>query len=239
MHIYSYGLMVALAFWLSVFLLSKHSGRIGKDKDFFWSLSLRMLLGGILGGRLLYALLNLELFLSRPWELFALWHGGLVWYGAFLGGFLSGIHYLRSKKAKIAQTLDLVAPFAALGHSIGRIGCLLNGCCYGRPSRWGIYSSAHNDYLLPAQLISSLNLLAIFVVLRLLQEKNPKTGRVFLLYLIFSSFERFMVEFIRGDSTAVFHGLTIFQLISAVTFLSGAIVWLIISLSRKKSREGA
>lgn len=226
-QVYSYGLMVALAFWISVSLLSRHGRILGLSGDFFWNLSFWALAAGILGGRLTYVFLNLDFFLKNPSEIFKLWHGGLVWYGGFSAGLLSAILYLRRNKAPVFRVLDMAAPFIGLAHAIGRIGCFLNGCCYGRPVSWGIYSPVSSERLIPVQLISSLDLLAVFIILRLLEERPHRPGSITACYLIFSSLERFMVEFLRDDSTRNYFGLTIFQLISIVIFIGGLILWFI------------
>ncbi len=226
-QIYSYGLMVALAFWGSTFLLSRQARLLGLGKDFFWNMSGWLLAGGILGGRLLYVIFNLDYFRENPREIPALWQGGLVWYGALAGGVLSGIIYLKLKKVKLFKALDLIMPFAALGQAIGRIGCFLNGCCYGSP-----------ELFVPAQLISSFNLTAIFITLRLLQERKHKDGDVLAGYLLLASFERFMVEFLRQDSPRDYAGLTIFQIISVFIFLGAIFLWSIISRLRKRTPAG-
>lgn len=238
-QVYSYGLMVALAFFVSTFLLARRASVTGLKEDFFWNVSFWILSGGILGGRLTYIILNLQFFLENPLEIFMLWHGGLVWYGGLLGGILCAFCYIKLKKAAIGKVLDELAPFAALGQSIGRIGCLLNGCCYGLPAAWGVYFPAHSDRLIPAQLFSSLNLLAVFIILRLAQEKSPRRGFVFAAYLLLSSFERFLMEFFRNDSSRAFLGLTIFQIISAVIFTITVCVWSAILWLQKKRRSGA
>ncbi|MDO8747760.1 MAG: prolipoprotein diacylglyceryl transferase [Candidatus Omnitrophota bacterium] len=227
-QIYGYGLMVALAFWVSVSLLARRGYVLGLERDFFWNLSFWALTGGILGGRLMYILLNLDFFLKDPLEIFKLWHGGLVWYGGFIAGLLSAILYLKRNKAPILKTLDLAAPFIGLAHAIGRIGCFLNGCCYGRPVSWGIYFPEHNERLIPVQLISSIDLLVIFIILRFLEERPHRPGSIVVYYLLFSSLERFLAEFLRNDSTRNFFGLTIFQLISMLVFISAVILWFII-----------
>lgn len=223
-QIYSYGLMAALAFWACAFLLSKQTRLLGVEKDFFWNMSGWILLGGVLGGRLLYIIFNLDYFRENPREIFAIWQGGLIWYGALAGGALSGTIYLKLKKVNILKALDLIMPFAALGQAIGRIGCFLNGCCYGGAA-----------LIIPVQLISSFNLTAIFITLRLLQEKKHKAGDVLAAYLLLSSFERFMVEFLRDDSSRNYMGLTIFQMISALIFLSAVFLWSVISGLKKKT----
>lgn len=232
-QIYSYGVMLVFAFWIFVFLLTRQAPALNVRNDFFWNLSLVILLAGILSARLAYIALNLRFFLDNPQEVFMLWHGGLVWYGGFLGGLLSGIIYLKRRKMPILRTLDMMMPYVALAQSIGRIGCFLNGCCYGR-------------LFIPAQLFSSFGLLIIFVILRLLQGRPHRQARLsgrqgFILacYLIAVSLERFIEEFLRGDSPRNFGGLTIFQVISIAVFLSGLFLWSIILKSAKKARESA
>ena len=225
-QIYSYGLMLVFAFWIFVFLLTRQAPALNLTNDFFWNLSLVILLAGIVSARLAYIALNLRFFLDNPQEVFMLWHGGLIWYGAFLGGLLSGSIYLKRRKMPLLKTLDLIMPYLALSQAIGRIGCFLNGCCYGR-------------LFIPAQLFSSFGLLIIFVILRLLQGRTYRQGFILACYLIAVSLERFIEEFLRGDSPRNFGGLTIFQVISIAVFLSGILLWSIILKSAKKARESA
>lgn len=235
-QIYSYGLMVALAFWVCTFLLSRLAAAEGLSRDFFWNMSFWILLAGILGGRLAYILLNPGFFRENPAEIFALWQGGLVWYGAFLGGALAAVAYIGLQKAPVFKILDLAAPFVALGQSLGRVGCLLNGCCYGRPAPWGLYFPAHNEYLIPAQMISSMGALVIFVALRFFSVRPHRPGSVFAAYLLISSLERFLMEFLRGDSQRSFWGMTVFQVISIAIFLSAVCLWFMISLPHRKTQ---
>jgi phosphatidylglycerol:prolipoprotein diacylglycerol transferase len=225
-QIYSYGLILVFAFWTFAFLLTQQALALKVANDFFWNFSLVILLSGILSARLAYIALNLRFFLDNPQEVFMLWHGGLVWYGGFLGGMLSGSIYLKRKKIPLLRAMDLIMPYVALSHSIGRIGCFLNGCCYGR-------------FFIPAQLFSSFGLLIIFVILRLLQGRPRRQGFILACYLMAVSLERFIEEFLRGDSPRDFGGLTIFQVISIAVFLSGLFLWNIIFKSAKKTRESA
>lgn len=238
-RIYSYGLMVGCAFFVSAFCLSRRAARAGFKEDLFWNLCFWALIGGICGGRLVYIILNFQFFRDNPLEAFMLWHGGLVWYGGLLGGILCALIYVKLKKERIGKVLDELAPFVALGHSIGRIGCLLNGCCYGRPAAWGVYFPVHNDYLIPTQLFSSLDLLAIFIILRVMQERTHRQGFVFVVYLLLSSLERFIMEFLRNDSDPIFHGLTIFQIISAAIFFITLCIWTIILWLKKRKPASA
>ena len=235
-QIYSYGLMVAAAFLVSAFLLSRYARLLHYDKEFFWNFAFVILVGGILGGRLFYSILNFDFFLDNPQEIFMLWHVGLVWYGGFFGGLISASVYLKLKKKPFFKTADMVVPFVALGHAIGRIGCFLNGCCYGRVASWGVYFPVHNEVLIPSQLLSVLGLLAIFVILRLLQDRPHRDGFIVVAYLLCASLERFIEEYFRGDSPRNFYGLTVFQVLSAAIFFGAGIVWYMILRFQKKTQ---
>lgn len=217
--IYSYGLLFALATLVCIFLLSKDAKRLGLSQDFAIDFTFWILIGGILGARVLYILLNLRFFSDNPGEIFKLWHGGLVWHGGLIGAIIFGIFYLKIKRLAVIETLDLISPYVALGQAIGRIGCFLNGCCYGKPSSFGLYFPMYNTKLFPAQLFSSLNLFLIFIFLKYIQKKSYHPGKILFSYLILASLERLIVEFLRGDSPAFIWNLTIFQVISLIIFM--------------------
>ncbi len=212
-EIYSYGFILAIAFLVCGFLASRRARQFDLGQEIVWDLFFWILLGGIAGARILYIFLNFNFFLRNPAEVFMVWHGGLVWYGGFLGGVLFGIFYLRKNKLDNPAVLDFIAPYIALGQAIGRIGCFLNGCCYGKPG-------------IPAQFIASFLSFMIFIYLLKKQRKPHVKGNIFILYLILYSLKRFFVEFGRGDSAQIFFGLTIFQLISLGLFILAFGLWL-------------
>ena len=146
-------------------------------------------------------------------------HGGLIWYGGLFFALFFALVYLKINRLPVLKTLDLLAPYIALGQAIGRIGCFLNGCCYGKPVSWGIYFPSQDDYLYPTQLYSFVNLLIIYLILRWRQRRQTVNGAVIFLYLLLASAERFIVEFFRGDSPQFFLGLTSFQVISLFIFV--------------------
>jgi phosphatidylglycerol:prolipoprotein diacylglycerol transferase len=154
----------------------------------------------------------------EPLEMFMIWKGGLAWQGSFLAGFASGVIYLRRKKIPVRPFLDLVAVYIALGHAIGRVGCFLNGCCYGKPADWGIYFPVWQERLQPTQLYMVAGQLAIFMILRGIVPLKRYPGQVFVWYLLLSSLERFLVEFARADHE-LYAGLSIFQYVSLAIFL--------------------
>ncbi|HDZ76849.1 MAG TPA: prolipoprotein diacylglyceryl transferase [Candidatus Omnitrophica bacterium] len=209
--IYSYGFFLALAF-LSVTLLSeKEAKKRSINLITISNFCLISLIAGVAGARLLFIIMNIDIFISSPKEIIMFQHGGLVWYGGLISALISGFSYLKLKKQDILGVLDLMAPYLALGQAIGRIGCLLNGCCFGK--FWPLYNT-----LYPTQAISSLSMLVIFFTLKTVERRNPSKGKIFILYLICYSMARFFIEFLRGDSPPFVGILTLFQVISVVIF---------------------
>lgn len=219
--IYSYGLALFIATFVSLNLIMKEVQRKGFDKNIFFDLGIVILLSGILGARLLYVFLNLDFYIKNPIEIFMLHHGGLAIFGGVVLSIISVAIFLRFKKNPFFVTMDLVIPFVALAQSIGRIGCFFNGCCYGLPSEFGFYFPIHDATLIPTQLISSFLLLILYIILRIEQQRPHLTGMIFVNYILFYSILRFGVEFLRGDSPKLFLNLTIFQYFCIVLFLFG------------------
>lgn len=217
--IYSYGLAIALAFLVCIFLATREARMKNLDPDKIYDLAFFVLIGGIVGGRLLYVILNIGYFIKHPFEIVMIHHGGLAWFGAFGFATLVGIIFLKRNNLPVLKTMDLLAPYLALGQAIGRIGCFLNGCCYGRPAEWGIYFPAHQAKLIPTQFFSSLYLLIIFIILKFLQKKNFKIGQIFFTYLLLYSVARFLIEFLRADTPKIIIGLSVFQIICIFLFL--------------------
>ena len=228
--VYAYGLMVFIAVVTCLNLLVKEARRLGYDKDLIFDLGITIIFSGIIGARLLYVLLNLGFYLENPIEIFLLAHGGLAILGGIVFSLISAFIFMKLKKMPFLDTLDLIAPYVVLGQSIGRIGCLLNGCCYGFPSEIGFYFPVHEEILFPVQLLSSFLLLLLFVLLRIKQYRPHSTGMVFVSYIIYYSLLRFFTEFIRADSSRLMFNLTVFQyfciaLLSFGLWLSYKIKW--------------
>ncbi|MDP2940193.1 MAG: prolipoprotein diacylglyceryl transferase [Candidatus Omnitrophota bacterium] len=217
--IYSYGLLLALASFVSIFLLTQEGKKQGFKADILLDFCFWILVSGIIGARIFYILLNLHFFQENPKEILMLWHGGLVWFGGLIAAIIFGILFLKIKRQPILKTLDLICPYAALAQAIGRIGCFLNGCCFGRPLGFGIFFPVHQMKLFPAQLLSTFNLIIIFFILKLKQKKVSSEGEMLFFYLILISLERFILEFLRGDSPRIIWNLTIFQIFSLIILI--------------------
>lgn len=224
LNIYSYGTMVALAFIVSLVLLKRDAKRYDVPYQLIVDFCFWVLIWGIIGARVLYIILNIDYFRSYPQEIFKLYHGGLVLHGGLILGSLAGIIYLKKRKTSVFLMLNIIAPYIALAQAIGRIGCLLNGCCYGYPSKFGLFFPVHNAILIPTQIYSSLANLAIFILLKFIQQKASIRGNIFIFYILFYSIKRFIIEFFRADSLKNIWGLSIFQIISIVIFTIGIVV---------------
>lgn len=216
--IYAYGLMLVLAFVISSTLAGLRTKKEGINPDIILNFSFIIFIWGVIGARLLYIIENTAYYLKNPLEIIMLQQGGLSWFGGLILSLFCGVLYLKKKNLAVYRIFDLIVPFVALGQAIGRIGCLLNGCCFGKISKFGIYFKEYNSTLIPTQIYSSLILILIFIILRFLQDKPHKEGQILFTYLLLYSTKRFFMEFWRADNEIILLGLTLFQIISIVIF---------------------
>ncbi|MBI4353843.1 MAG: prolipoprotein diacylglyceryl transferase [Candidatus Omnitrophica bacterium] len=232
--IYSYGVAMALAFLIAMTLAAHDArtslkGLVPLHDATLLDWGAFVMIGGVVGGRLLYVLLNWDSYRTSPLEIFALWHGGLVWYGGLAGGILAQALFAARRHLSFLRITDQVAPVVALGHAIGRLGCFANGCCYGKPTTawWGVVFPDHLDAVIPTQVIESVGLMILFLVLRMLQGKIGDTnnlqrpGRLFGWYLVGYGLLRAGIESWRGDQPTVWAGMTLAQLISLGLVMTG------------------
>ncbi len=232
--IFSYGLMLVLAFIVAGFLASQRARKEGFSPEEIFNLLFTIFIAGIIGCRILYVLLNLQFYLQNPLEIFMLQHGGMAWFGGLILGTAAGFVYLKRRHLPVLKILDLIIPFVALGQAIGRIGCFLNGCCFGKISEYGVYFPSLHEVRLPTQIYSSFLLLFIFVILRYLQDKKHKPGVIVASYMFLYSLKRFFIESLRGDNPQVFLGLTIFQLLSIGLFLLSVCMFITLRFLKEK-----
>ena len=198
------------------------------------------MLASILGGRLWYVAQYWDVFRRQVWEIPAIWHGGLVWYGGFLGGVLGTVVYAQLRGRSFAEILDQVIPFGVLGHAIGRVGCFFNGCCYGEPTTaWFgvVFPQFPEESRVPTQLIEAAGLVVLALLLRCLQTpaRLARSGRVFAVYVFGYAVLRFVVEFTRGDQVIYWGPLTVPQAVSLVSG-SAAAVWLVLEWAQHRSQ---
>lgn len=139
-YIHTYGLMLAIAFLVGIWWVSREGKKQNLEPDKVMDLGLWVLVAAVVGSRIAYVLPHWNEFQARPWTVIAVWEGGLTFYGGVLLAVPVGFFYMWRNHLPIWRTADLVAPAFAIGIFFGRIGCLLNGCCFGLPTKlpWGI-----------------------------------------------------------------------------------------------------
>jgi len=224
--LYTWGLFLGLAFFFAGWLILKESKRQGiEQKKIFW-LIIFVILGGILGSRLAYIFQFPCYYFSHLSEIFNFSAGGLMFYGGLFGALLFGWLYVKKSKLNFWQIADILAPAIALGIFIGRIGCSLindhQGALTDLP--WGILWP---DGVLrhPVAGYLALNGLIIFFGLWFLKNKLKKPGQLFIIFLLWYSASRFLLDFTRVADTSLadphFLGLFISQWLSLIVFGTG------------------
>jgi phosphatidylglycerol:prolipoprotein diacylglycerol transferase len=234
-----YGVMMAIAFIAGLWTASRRGLREGIPAEKILDIGPWLIVGTIIGARALHVVTYWrEEFAGRPfWEVFAVWNGGLVFYGGLIGASLAGILYARFKHLALWKLADVLAPSIALGYVFGRIGCFLNGCCFGRECDlpWAVtypmgnLNGAPTHPVHPTQLYDSLLSLMLYIGLAWLYRRKKFDGQVFATYLLCYAVTRSIVESFRGDYTSIhIHSalhLTPAQLISIGIFAAGAALW--------------
>jgi len=244
----SYGVMVAIAFIMGIFVAERRAKKYGVLPERVMDLSMVILIGSIIGARALYVFTHISEYRANPWTMFAVWQGGLTFYGGFILAFILSIIYLKSKKISIGKMADIIAPAIALGIGFGRIGCFLNGCCFGKPTHFPI-SVVFPEYspcgwilpgqrVHPTQIYSSIDGFVIFLILLVIERKKKFSGELFWFFVLFYSLFRFCIDFLRWyePSAYVFPNITNNQIISALLFLTSLIV--IVKERKKVSLKG-
>jgi len=228
--IYWYGVMMALACAAGMAHWAVLGRRRGRDAAYASDLVLWIVVGGILGARVAYVAANLEEYREHPAALFRLDQGGLVFYGGVAGGALAMAALARVRREPLLRLGDFVATALPLGHALGRVGCFLNHCCFGREAAppWGValYGTAE----LPVPLYEAAANLVLYGVLlrqwRRHEERRP--GRVVALYLLVYPVVRFFLEFLRGDPRLMWGPFTVAQALSLGLFACGAVMWIVL-----------
>ena len=231
--VHAYGAMIALAFLSGLWTATLRARHEIISGETIGDVTLWIMIGTILGARAVYvATYWQDEFAGQPLsEIFAIWHGGLVFYGGLIGAIVAGAIYLRWKKLPMWKIADVLAPSIALGSVFGRIGCLLNGCCYGRACElpWAITFPADNPLhppttpVHPTEIYDALLNLGLYFFLAWLFRRKKFDGQIFATYLICYAVTRSFVEYFRGDYTNVHYhfGLTPAQLVSVPIFITG------------------
>lgn len=229
-----YGVFLACGFMAGIWTASRRALLRGFDPEVIMDLGPWLLVGAIVGARALYVITYWkESFAGEPFkETFMVQHGGLVYYGGLIGASLACMIFAALRKLPLWGLADVLAPSIALGCFFGRWGCLMNGCCYGKPTTlpWGIqFPKGHEtypNYVHPTEIYDSLLNLALYGLLAWLYRRKKFDGQVFAVYLIGYAVLRSFVELFRGDYTPTHYwgGLTPAQLVSIGIAAAGALL---------------
>jgi len=240
-----YGVMIALAFLAGLWTATRRARRENISSERIADIVIWLMVGGILGARIVYvATYWKDEFAGQPFsEIFMIQHGGLVYYGGLIGATIAGIICNHWKKLPFWKTADVLAPSIALGNIFGRIGCLLNGCCYGRACNlpWAIrFPSGHPTGGLPVhptEIYDALNNFILYLLLAWLFRRKKFDGEVFATYLIGYAITRTIMEYFRGDypPDQIHFGLTPGELISIPVFIAGLVLGIVLSNRARKT----
>ena len=240
--VYGYGLMIAIGIFSAYCLAEYRARKIGLDEERVFGMTLWAVIGGILGGKILYFITILPQIFADLSLLYRDLLEGFVIYGALIGGFIGIVLYCRIWKMKLLAYLDLALPSVALAQGFGRIGCLLAGCCYGRETSGAFAITFHESAyapngvpLVPTQIISSvLDFLHFFILLYFVKKWKKNDGQVTGLFFMLYSAGRFVLEYFRGDLERGSVGvLSTSQFIAIFMFIFGAVFFFV--LSKKKA----
>ncbi len=242
-----YGLFVALGFIVGWLLVRRWAARFNVAREKVDALLIWIIVGAIIGARLYYIVQNQPRdYLHQPLRIFAVWEGGLAFFGGLFGAIIAAFVYTRREKLSFSRIADLFAPAIPVGSAIGRIACGLAGMDYGTPTKlpWGVIYTNPNSYAPmdgvprhPDQYYELLGDLIIAGILIKLRGKLPDGG-LFLSYLILFSILRFFVFFVRGSVGPVALGLKNAQW-TALSILTVTAPLLIVMLARSGKRNAS
>ncbi|MCX5725738.1 MAG: prolipoprotein diacylglyceryl transferase [Candidatus Saganbacteria bacterium] len=218
-NVYSYGTMLAIGFLAGTLVALRLAKKEGISEDKILEAMVYIILSSIIGARLAYALFFFWQFKENPLLIFSLGSGGLAFYGGLFFGILVVLWFARANRIPLLKLLDIGSAPVFLGYSITRIGCFLNGCCFGIVTNlpWGVKFPNLEGLRHPTQLYASaINLLFFFIALALFKRKKFD-GEVFFVSLLLYMTYRFLIDFIREGPKLLF-GLTSVQFISIFVF---------------------
>jgi phosphatidylglycerol:prolipoprotein diacylglycerol transferase len=255
--VYGFGFMVVVACLAGWLLAGWRARREKLDPDLVSDLSVWLILGGLVGARLFYVVEYWGETVTSVGQAFRVWEGGIVFYGSVLGASAAFFVFRAFRAFPVLATLDALAPSVALGIALGRLGCFLNGCCYGGYCRYPWLAvrfprnslpwvaerarmlisrdATHTLPLHPTQLYETLNGLILFALLTASYPLRRRDGEIMALLMLAYSVTRFLIDTLRDDESPLVSGMTIAQTSSLILFAAGMSFWSYLS-NRPASR---
>jgi phosphatidylglycerol---prolipoprotein diacylglyceryl transferase len=206
-HIPTFFLVISLSLSLLLVLLSIRVDRFNRNRKIAFDLALLMMAAGFLGGRLMHVFYEeWDYYFKDPVQILYFWNGGFVFFGGMIGCWLVAAIYSRIKKVEFTDWADFFTPILSMSHALGRLGCFLSGCCFGRYCEvpWSV-AGRH-----PTALYLIFGELTIFSFLIWFEKKRPARGNLFMSWVLLHSVLRFFVEFYRDDFRGNFVNFPLF-----------------------------
>src|SRR5438874_3584010 len=246
--VYTYGVLLAAAYLLGLKLAMVRAQARGLDQTRVLDLGIYIIISALVGAKLLLLVTDFRTFTTDPTELLTLARSGGVFYGGLIVAVVVALWYIRRIGLPLWTTCDVFAPGIALGHVVGRFGCLFAGCCFGKPTTkpWGItftdpFAASNVGTPLgiplhPTQLYEAGAELLILVVLLATERKGRAfAGRTFWLYMLLYATSRFIIEIYRGDERGTVGMFSTSQFISIL--LAPLAVVMLVYLARRTTPE--
>ena len=236
--VHIYGVLIALAIGLGVWLCSRREKRMGLKKDTTVDLALWVVPAALIGARLYYVAFQWDMYRDNLVSILYVWRGGLAIYGGVIGGLIGGGAYCLRKKAPFAVLADLVAPALILGQAVGRWGNYFNGEAYGyeiKNAAWQFFPAGvqvDGVWHMATFFYESLWDFLGFLLLWRIREKVTARGNLFLLYLCWYGLGRAVIEGLRTDSL-MWGSVRVSQALSGALVLAAGIALI---LRRRKHR---
>jgi phosphatidylglycerol---prolipoprotein diacylglyceryl transferase len=228
----TYMLVLSMTYCIALLYAYYRSGGVSEKLGITLDLALAIMIGGFLGARLFHIFYELpEFYLNNPAEMIKFWRGGFVYYGGFIGAFLACAWYVHRYKLSFLLWADFFAPILSLGYAIGRIGCFLNGCCYGAVCSlpWAVEFS-HPGLPLglrhPTQLYATAYEFIVFLCLLAFERSKYRThiGQTFFIWLGLHGGGRILMEAFRDDDRGLpVAGLSISTWISLILVMASVV----------------
>jgi phosphatidylglycerol:prolipoprotein diacylglycerol transferase len=229
----SYGVCLAAAVLLTVWLVDRDARKRGEGGSRIFDLAVIIMVASIAGARFMYVTQHWSEYRTDVLRAFMVWEGGLILLGGLIPGIVVGLLYLRFKG--LWHLRDTIALYLPIGIAVTRLGCFLNGCCYGVPTDCPTGMVFPSDgaagaefpgvHIHPTQLYSACAAMLIFLMLKSIQRTRPKEGVLFWSFLLIYSLFRFMIDWIRCYEAAAYLSVfTINQWISVLLGLVSAVM---------------
>ncbi len=244
--------MVMIAALVATFVGVRFAKKEGLSEVAILDMGIVAVIASIIGSRVFHILVEAPMYYwEDPVRVFYFWQGGFVSLGAFTGSIIGWIIYFKVKKLSVRRYLDLGALCAPVIIFFVRIGCLLTGCCYGKPTDFPLHlvftnpaSTAYYYYpnvpLHASQIYNMLNAIIMFAVLYAVYKKRKFYGQVGAAFLIYYGVSRFLIEFLRGDEDrGIYFGgiVSTGQLVMTISLVAGIIMYMVLKKYAKKLGE--